>query len=103
MTGLLFGCATAFHPGALSDLKPGMSREAVVALLGQPDSDKKTVDGKEVLTYSYSESFMYDSGSDTSRLIRSSFDEKRLEKSLQTETYLVTLVDGKMVEVTKKK
>ena len=99
VAGFLFGCATTFYPQELSKLKPGMNRENIVLLLGEPDSSKKTTTGGEVLVYTYREDYVHDSNDDSFSSLR----KKQFEKSLKTDTYIVNLVDGKMVDYKKKK
>lgn len=95
---LTVGCATTFRPWKLSEVKEGMNMTQVVKLLGEPDSTK-IQDGAELLHYSYSEEYnptpasANTRDSDMSREIR----EQQFKNSLKEYTYVVTLVDGKVL------
>ena len=102
--GFLLGCATTFQPSELSKLKVGMNRDEILLLLGKPDSSKKIANGGEILVYTYCEDYVHNSDDDSfSTTYSSSLEKRQFEKSLKTDTYVVHLVDGKMVDYKKKK
>ena len=97
---LIAGCATTFHPSALSSIKAGMSREQAIQLLGAPDSSE-TINGAEQLHYLYSPDFNPSpasvpfAGDDDERV----FKDLNNEKVFETEEYIVTLTDGQVSHI----
>ena len=93
----LAGCTTAFRPWLLSDVKEGMDRQEVIAILGTPDSSE--IQGEaEYLYYSYAEGYN-PSFSDHSIEDDQAFKkmrDKEFEQSLSEYKYVVTLIDDKM-------
>ena len=96
---LLIGCATTFRPWKLSEVKEGMTRGAVVEILGEPDSTD-TEDGMELLYYSYSEGFNAASADNEIRFNETTdlLKEKALEDGLKEYHYVVKLTDGKVLD-----
>ncbi len=97
---LLAGCATTFRPWKLSDVKEGMDKKEVVAILGQPESVEMK-DGAEILHYSYSEDYNPPPASGAANQSIDSpermIQDQQIKRSVQEHKYTVKLVDGKVL------
>ena len=93
---LLAGCATTFKPWKLSEVQEGMTRDEVVAVLGQPDYTVNK-DGAEYLYYSYYEEPRGAGHSDMA--IEQDIERKaeNLSRTLDETKYEVVIVDGRMI------
>ncbi len=94
---LLTGCMTTFRPWKLSEVKEGMNKGEIVALLGNPDSIE-IKEGEESLYYSYRENYNSPlSGNPSDKYENSrALQEHDFRQSLKTYNYVVTLVGGRV-------
>jgi len=96
---LLAGCATTFRPWKLSEVKEGMDRKQVVAVLGEPDSVEMK-DGMEIMHYSYSEDYNPPPASGLGNQPIDSperqMQDQQIKRSVQEHKYIVKLVGGKV-------
>jgi len=96
---LLAGCATTFRPWKLSEVREGMDKKQVVAVLGKPDSVEMK-DGVEILHYSYSEDYNPPPASGLANQRIDSperqIQDQQIKRSVQEHKYAVKLVDGKV-------
>lgn len=96
VASLLFGCATTFKPWKLSEVKEGMDRAEVIAVLGEPDS-AETRDGGEYLYYSFQEELA--PAPEVSLETPEGIDRRveEFNRVLEETRYEVVLVDGKLI------
>jgi outer membrane protein assembly factor BamE (lipoprotein component of BamABCDE complex) len=92
---LVAGCATTFRPWNLAEVKEGMDRAEVVAILGEPDS-VESKDGAEWLYYSYSEDLNLPLSDDSLKAYEANRElrQRQISRSLRVYRYSVKLVDG---------
>jgi outer membrane protein assembly factor BamE (lipoprotein component of BamABCDE complex) len=94
---LILGCATTFRPWKLSEVQEGMTRDQVVQILGEPDSDE-TTDGTDLLYYSYREDYNPPLSADDSNTPGADhkFEDQQFRRSAKQYKFVVKLVDGKV-------
>lgn len=94
---MLAGCATTFKPWKLSDVEPGMDKNSLIKMLGEPDRTESK-DGAEYLYYTHREDFNANSSyafSDSNEALETRV--KEVTRTLEDVTYEIMLVDGKLV------
>jgi hypothetical protein len=99
-TLLLFtGCATTFRPWLLSEIQPGMSKDQVVAVLGEPDFIEQQED-MVLLHYTYSEDFNLRPANNPFAFedINPTLRQDAFRRSMVVYEYVVRMVDGKVLD-----
>ena len=93
----LVGCTTPFRPWSLSELREGMDREQVVAILGEPDAVEQQADTL-YLHYTYNENYSPSTAGVNTAFVDldPTLQEFEAQQNLQVYHYTVKLVDGKM-------